>query len=191
MEEEPCQASRNFSKNQELRTFVPCLQVMGHEREMSAAGKNAIYQLNPAYPIWSRQKDVILMAFSKLIFQLLLLLMARGQTKDVQYITGIYSPHTFLFLPRPMKPDEQIASVPGEGCWQGAANHHLHFGTTLVWMTVTVLENRKCQVFLRMTLWHSPLLLGIEAGFTRTDYGLRQLLLPGSALRPSPGAVHV
>ena len=54
------------------------------------------------------------MVFSKLIFHLLLLLMARGRTKDGLCITGVYSPRTFLFLPRPMKSDLQIQFVPGE-----------------------------------------------------------------------------
>jgi hypothetical protein len=29
--------------------------------------------------------------------------MARGRTKDGLCITGVYSPRTFLFLPRPVK----------------------------------------------------------------------------------------
>jgi hypothetical protein len=49
-----------------------------------------------------------------------------------------------------MKSDLQIQSVPGEKWRQKAAHYHQHFASTLVWMTLTVLENRKCQAFLRM-----------------------------------------
>jgi hypothetical protein len=49
-----------------------------------------------------------------------------------------------------MKSDLQIQSVPGEKWRQRAAHYHQHFASTLVWMTLTVLENRRCQAFLRM-----------------------------------------
>jgi hypothetical protein len=49
-----------------------------------------------------------------------------------------------------MKSDLQMPSVPGEKWRQRAAHDHQHFASTLVWMTLTVLENRKCQAFLRM-----------------------------------------
>ena len=40
------------------------------------------------------------MAFSKLIFHLLLLLMARDRTKDGLCVTGVYSPHPSNSPPR-------------------------------------------------------------------------------------------
>jgi hypothetical protein len=58
-----------------------------------------------------KQKDA--MAFSKLIFHLLLLLMARGQTKDVQCITGIYSPHPAEYV------TDSIHSSAGRGAFCG------------------------------------------------------------------------
>jgi hypothetical protein len=62
-----------------------------------------------------------------------------------------------------MKSDLQIQSVPGEKWRLRAAHYHLYFASTLVWMIFTVLENRKCQAFLRMPCKNLPGSLGFAA----------------------------
>jgi hypothetical protein len=94
---------------------------------------------------------MIFMAFSKLIFHLFLLLMAQGRTKDGLCITRVYSPHPSNSPPRCLRDESQFILLrEGELFVQRAAHYHQHFASTLVWMTLTVLENRKCQAFLRM-----------------------------------------
>jgi hypothetical protein len=68
-----------------------------------------------------------------------------------------------------MKSDLQIQSAPGEKWWQRAAHDHQNLASTLVWMTFTVLENRKCQAFLRMS-WQSFQGISGDDSFGFWDY---------------------
>ena len=65
-------------------------------------------------------------------FNLLLLLMARGWTKDGLCITGVYSPHPSNSPPRCLRDESQFILL------REAELYHQYFASILVWMTFTV-----------------------------------------------------